>query len=82
MLRALKKRINRLEGQSSETRDFAVCVIPPETYEEALEKAMNFHKITEEDISEGRAIPFVMQINVLGGMPPIDPLPGESIDLL
>ncbi len=77
MLNALKKRIARLEGQNPGIRDFFVCVMPPETYEEALRKAMEFHKITEEDIAEGRAIPFVMRINILGEMPPIDPLPGE-----
>jgi len=77
MIKTLKKRVGRLEGQGPESRHFTVCVMPPETYEEALEKAMEFYKVTEEDIAEGRAVPFVMRINILGEMPPIDPLPGE-----
>lgn len=77
MIKTLKNRIARQEGQGPESRHFTVCVIPPETDEEAMQKAMAFHKVTEEDIAEGRAIPFVMRIKVLGEMPPIDPLPGE-----
>jgi len=77
MMESLKKRVGRLEGQSPEAQHFTVAVLPTETYDDALKKAMAFYKVTEEDIAEGRAIPFVMRINVLGEMPPIDPLPGE-----
>jgi len=77
MNKSLTKRVLRLEGQGPEAQHFTVAVLPTENYEDAMREAMAINKITEEDIAEGRAIPFVMRIKILGEIPPIDPLPGE-----
>ena len=77
MMKSLKKRVGCLEGQSPESRHFTVAVLPTENYEDVMREAMAINNITEEDVAQGRAIPFVMRITVLGELPPIDPLPGE-----
>ena len=77
MIKTLKNRIARLEGPLHESRYFFVFVTPFNTYEEALKEALETNNVTEEDVAQGRAVPFVMRITVLGELPPIDPLPGE-----